>query len=748
MAENKLQIVIEAVDKATEDLRKVQKEVDNLRDKLDKAEKKVNDSANSSKGLGKSLVVANLATQAITRSFGFLSGQFSESIQLANEYQKSVTGLNSTAAAFGESQDAARQAVQRLTQDGLLSFADASKSIQNLLTTGIGLDKATQLMDAYKTQAALGRAENISFSSAVANLSESFLTESSAIGNLSGQSENYNQILERGAGIMGKTVANLTDTERQMAKFIGTMEIGKVTAGDLELYLGTADAQAQIFANTVDKLQIMFGQALSPAVMYAVQSLSAMASDIEGNASPALLNLAKGLVYLVGVARVVGKVFVEMGQAIANSMKGPQVMIEKAMSGDFIGAITAPWQNTFNSFKDSFIDVGSEVDKVSQDLSRINGKIDKDGLGAFGNVFKEKAQFAASEVSKAGDKIADKLKKIGEDVNKELENYARSSADKLRSFTESMQGLVVQHRNAMRDLRTEIGDLNREFNEAAAERLSEHSDRKGDIEGRYKDETEVLRENLARRLTETTQSDAQLTTFFQAQLAEKEAQKNEELRKEDEKFAKEESKQVASHNKQLSALETKLNAEMEIERKHRAEFEKFKDVVEQDDITRLQTSFAREMEELKKQHDEKMSELRKQQEEIISLRAATESSVAKKVEEIAKTRKPTVTAPPKTIANASYAPPASRPVYASFDPNLKKYHDGGVIPGTGEVPILAKGGEAVLTGQQTQGLMDLLKNLGGGMKATVPNLQMTNNIYNQVDLVGAMREMGWRARIR
>ena len=39
--------------------------------------------------------------------------------------------------------------------------------------------------------------------------------------------------------------------------------------------------------------------------------------------------------------------------------------------------------------------------------------------------------------------------------------------------------------------------------------------------------------------------------------------KNEELRKEDEKYAQEETKQVASHTKQLSALETKLNAELE-----------------------------------------------------------------------------------------------------------------------------------------------------------------------------------------
>lgn len=575
------------------------------------------------------------------------------------------------------------------------------------------------------------------------------MTESSAVGNLSGQSENYNQILARGAAMMGKNVQSLNDAERAQAKYLGTMELAKVVHGDLALYLQTADAQMQVFQNTVNNLHILFGQALSPAVMYATQMLSDMAQAADGSASPALNNIAKALVYLVGLARVTGKIFVEMGQAIAESLKGPQIMIEKAMKGDYLAAITDPWKNTFNSFKGAAVDITAEVDKVSQEIGNINSKIDKDGLGSFGNIFKDKAQFAADAVGKAGKDIADKLKKIGEDISTELDNYARTSADKISSFQDSLRELVIQHRAAISDLQSQIQGLNSDFASADQDRADAHASKRDEIMQKYDDETKTLKENLARQLTATKGSDAQLIAYFQAQIAEKEKQRDEELRNEDDQYAKEEAKQKASFDKQLTALQTKLNAELDIQKQHQAEFDQYKDAVEQDDITRLQQNFEKEMAELKRQHDDRMAELRKEQEEILAIKATTAADAAKKVQQAAQTRAVSISAP---AANVMVSDPKNDVVAASALQwiSMPKYHDGGVIPGSGEVPILAKGGETVLTQRQSESLMTLLTKLGSAGQGTAPGMQQTNNynIYNQVDLVGALREAGWRMRLR
>jgi hypothetical protein len=746
MANEKLQYTLEVVDKASEELRKVQKSLEGLQGQSEKAGKAIEEHGRKTEGLTKSFITANLATQAITRGLSFVITQYRQSKVAAAEYQKAMIGLKSTAAAFGESQDAATAAAQRLTSDGMLNMADASKALQNIMNTGLGLDKAEQLIRTYKDQAALGRAANLSFSQAVSNLSESFMTESSAIGNLSGQSENYNQIIERGANILGKSVASLTEAERQQAKFIGTMELGKVVSGDLARYMESADAQAQIFANTVNKLQTLFGQALSPMIMYATQSLAQLMQVSQDGASPALQGLAKVLVYIIGVARVTARAFWEVGQTIYKSIQNATSVVQKFISGDFEGARMQSMTWFTEPLMDSIGDIKAESEKVMGDLTGIFSNIDTKGLGAYGNVFKEKAQFAKSEVAKAGKEVADKLKKIGEDLASELENYARSTADKVRSFNESMKSLVVQHRNAIKDLRTQIEGLNADFAEASKERAEQHTEKKSEISQRYEDETKTLQENLARRLTDSKGSDAQLIAFYQAQIAEKQRLMEEELRKEEEKFAKEEAKQQAAFNKQLTALQTKLNTELEIERKHRAEFEKFKDAVEEDDITRLKSSFEREMSELKRQHDDRMAELRKQQEEILSVKAATSTAAAKAVQQAAQTRQVTV-----STTKTNFTPSVPTAVSKNggyYSPAVPKFHEGGVVPGAGEVPILAKGGEMVMTQQQTQGLMELLKNLGAGVQGGMGSINMTNHIYDKFDFVGAMREAGWRARVR
>ncbi len=746
MANDKLQVQIDAVDKATETLKKVQRELENLQDKTEKASKKTENAVSSNASLTKSFITANLATTAIVRTFGFLKSQFEQSVEVANRYERTLTGLSVVSEAFGIAQQDAQRAAQQFSADGLVPLTNSAEGFKNLMASGFSLQQTIHLMDTFKNAAVYNRQGTLSMGEAVERTTQGIKFLNSQLTDSSGLGKNLDVVFKQ----HGMNMANVGDLTQNAAArqaiYNDFMAQGAKFMGNSELASQSAEAAQARFNMQIEQAQMLFGQALTPAVQFAIQGFSQFAQGMDGEASPALQNLAKGLVWFVGGVKVFANAIIQYGALVVDTFKNIWSAAQKVLSGDFKGAFNDAFIKQFDSIKQRFLNVMEDVDQTRQGIDAFSAKIDQ-GLGKLPNIMKGAAPKMVEPITKAGKEVADKLKKVGEDMGKEMENYARTSADKIRSFNENMRDLVIKHRDAITDLRSQMEGLTNDFNEASKERADAHGEKRSEIAQKYEDETKTLKDNLARRLTDSKGSDEQITAYFQAQIAEKERLRNEELAKEDARYSAEEAKQKAAHTKQLTALQTKLNAELEIERKHRAEFEQFKNAVEEDDITRLKNSFEREMAELKRQHDERMTELRKQQEEILAMRAAAEVKAAKSIEKSAQSRKvetKTTTTTTRASTNQNFTPR----VQASFEPNLKKYHEGGVVPGTGEVPILAKGGETVLTQQQSQGLLDLLKGIKSGVQSSVPNMQMTNHIYNQVDLVGAMREMGWRARIR
>lgn len=731
----KLQYIVEVQDKALRELQNIEKQFNKLQSQQNQAAKSTGMFDASFGKLVAGFSVGTLVAQGLTNVLGMVTGQISNSIGAATQYQSVLAGLASTSAAFGIDQQEALASVKSLTEDGMISQATAANGLQKLFQAGLNLPQAIDLMGAYKDQAVFGKVASLSMDQAVNNLAESFMTESSMIGNLSGQTENYSLIVSRGAAIMGKQESELTNTERTMAKYLGTMQLAEVVQGDTARAAeNLAGIQAKL-GTTLTIISQNVGSAFLPAIQELTTSLLGVANTVNGNSNPALEAFAHWLLKLVGNVEVAAAEIGRLAAHIGNMMSMLGSAGAKLASFDFAGA----W-NALEPNKQKQDEINATWDKVSADISsrvaKLDQKLTDQGLGGFVPVVKNQAskipdimKDTTDKVAKEAERLAKKLQDIADDTAKTIRDFEHSVELRTADFQRSLDDVVRRHIETIADLRKSIQELNDEFAEGAKERAETHDEKTKDIIEKYQDETQNLKENLERRLADNTGSDEKLIAFFEAQIAEKDKLRDEEIAEEDARYAKEEAKQQASLQKRQNELQTKLNEELEIQKKHQAEFDAVKDKAAEDDITRLQNSFAREMDELKRQHNERMEELRKEQEEILALKAVNDAKMAKSVASSAQSRSVNYTLPqPKTLNGQALYGPA--------------FADGGIVPGQGEVPILAHGGEVVLNKEHQMALFKLLEGKGSGGKSVVVN--QTNNIYEKIDMTSAIRELGWR----
>jgi len=88
--------------------------------------------------------LAQLAVNALQGAYGLLRDQVKESIAAANASQLALSGLQSTAAAFGTDALKAQDAAKRLSTDGLLTVTESANGLKNLLSSGLNLEVTIQ----------------------------------------------------------------------------------------------------------------------------------------------------------------------------------------------------------------------------------------------------------------------------------------------------------------------------------------------------------------------------------------------------------------------------------------------------------------------------------------------------------------------------------------------------------------------------------------------------------------------------
>lgn len=232
---------------------------------IDEASKKVTGFGGTLQKIGSiaaGIGLANIGSQMVGNVKQFLG----DASQEASNFAKAMTTLDIIAGRFGESGEKAQQTAAQLGKELRIGVGPAAEGLQNLLKSGLDLDTAGELMKRFTNEAITGKSPTISLGQAVQNLSFAYATNNSALGNLSGVSENFSDIIKKGEEALIKEGVAAEDITEDMAKLKGMMDITNLTMGSAERFTGTLiDKQAQL-DQKMTELKVTIGTGLNTAL--------------------------------------------------------------------------------------------------------------------------------------------------------------------------------------------------------------------------------------------------------------------------------------------------------------------------------------------------------------------------------------------------------------------------------------------------------------------------------------------------
>lgn len=510
------------------------------------------------------------------------------SVASATEYQSAIAGISRVSERFGYDAQFATAEAQKLASDGLITVSTAASGLQKLLTAGVGLPEAIKLMQGYKDQAAFGKSSTIDLDTAVGNLAESFYTENSAIGNLSGQTENWNQILEYGASVLGKNVSQLTDKERIQAKLIGQMRLNNAVEGDAGLLAQTtAGKQAQLDA-TLKNMQITIGRVTQSLTGGLIGALGG--TGVEGEKTA--ISIGAGVTAFVAVLTIAPLV-IRGVKAITTAIKGTGIASAFASGGItvLVGALAA-------------VAASVAMDKLIGNLDTAD-----DLAVQFGSGVKQASSGLTSAAKGAGD-LAKKLADVNAQMEKVREDYRYSLAELVRDKNANISSLLETLTGEKRAYDNALSDRTASFDKNEDEQLQTHLQK-----------TRALQKQIDFLTKYNNSANQQQLSELKFSLARENAeyQKSTQLRQNE--FSTQTESATEEYEKRRAENQKKLDAEIALLEKHREEVLSIRDVMLKDEI-----------EKLKAGRDEQLKSLAEQKREIISNGAAI-SQVAKTTSE-------------------------------------------------------------------------------------------------------------------
>lgn len=402
------------------------------------------------------------------------------------EYQQQLIGLEAVAGAFGINVGEVKQAVEELFNfsGGLVTRGALMQGFKELLAAGASLPQTVDLMKAYVNEASLFRNNTISMDDAVMNLAGSFKTENSMIGNLSGQTENYNYILEVGASMMGKKVSQLSNAERVTAKYLGTMEVAKKAESGAALAADTTAGKISKMKAEWQMFLVTVGAIFDPVLGQLVEILTAIGRAIGFVVLPMLKSFATGLYVVLWAVNLVIK-------AIAGLIN---------LFGGLVKSVTSL---SFDPLKKSW------------------GEVTKDMTSHFGRFWDDIKQIQTGGVKDIStkqqemfDETAMKQRQLAEDLAKDIaeinEKYADQMEKSNKAFQEQLDDLIYAHLDKVKQLEKQLEEENADFEERMLERKQSfdeaiqdmkdaHAEKVADIESQIAEENQDYADKMASR---------------------------------------------------------------------------------------------------------------------------------------------------------------------------------------------------------------------------------------------------------
>lgn len=227
--------------------------------------KQTEQSARSFGGSLGQIFAGNVLADFFTKGLAAATSFFKGAIAGANELQASMLGLSSVATFKGISGEEAQDAVRglELVKSGLVSVAEASTAMKNLLATGFSLEQSRTLISRLGDAAAFGRQAALGFGQAVSSATEGIKNQNSALVDNAGVTKNLSVILKEA----GFELEDLSDKTKgagaRLALYNGLLQETAAQQGDAARYADTFAGSLAKAGATWDRILAQAGEAIT-----------------------------------------------------------------------------------------------------------------------------------------------------------------------------------------------------------------------------------------------------------------------------------------------------------------------------------------------------------------------------------------------------------------------------------------------------------------------------------------------------
>ena len=255
MADNKVQLVIEAINKADTAFQRLKSQFRDAARDVDNFKLKLGD------------IKGHLNTLVAGFSLYKMVSTLRSSIDEAEKMQNAFRGLAAVARFAGEEIGASINAASKLAEDGLIDVREAAQALQNLLSRGFSLKESIQIIERLKDAAAFNRQAHLTMGEAVASATEGLKNENSILVDNAGVTKNVSIMWKEYAASIGKGVGELTQAEKRQAELTGIMRETEGQIGNAKLATeGLTGAKAKLNVEVI-KLKTSIGETLVPAFL-------------------------------------------------------------------------------------------------------------------------------------------------------------------------------------------------------------------------------------------------------------------------------------------------------------------------------------------------------------------------------------------------------------------------------------------------------------------------------------------------
>lgn len=179
-----------------------------------------------------------------------------------NEFQSALIGLNSIATFKGIDPQVTKNTISELdlVKSGMLSVADASTSLKNLLSANFSLEQSVNILKRFGDAAAFGRQSSLSFGEAIRSGTEGIKNGNSILVDNTGVTKNLSVMLVE-AGLSAQSMGNAaSDSAVRQAIYNGIMRETLGQVGDANKLMNTSAGDAARYQKSFNDFQISIGK--------------------------------------------------------------------------------------------------------------------------------------------------------------------------------------------------------------------------------------------------------------------------------------------------------------------------------------------------------------------------------------------------------------------------------------------------------------------------------------------------------